>query len=95
VSDKRLERVYGITPDQYDALYAAQGGRCAICRTATGKARRLAVEHNHGTGEVRGLACGPCNILIGKLGDDPVAFELIADYLRRPPARAVLGGGDL
>jgi hypothetical protein len=80
-------KVYGVTVEQYEAMYAAQGGRCAVCRKATGKARRLAVDHNHATGEPRGLVCGPCNILIGKLADDPAAFEAIANYLRHPTWR--------
>lgn len=97
----RVEKVYGITPEQYDALYAAQGGRCACCGRATGKARRLAVDHDHrctaghapetGCPEcVRGLCCGPCNRLIGMLGDAPEAFERFANYLRHPPAREIL-----
>lgn len=39
---------------------------CAICQRATGKARRLAVDHNHDTGDVRGLLCGRNHILIGR-----------------------------
>lgn len=67
---------FQITGEQYWALYEAQGGRCAVCRIATGKTKRLAVEHDHkaeciqrgdhpaDTGCplcIRGLACGPCN----------------------------------
>ena len=46
-----VERTYGLTAEQYDALLARQGGRCAICR-ARPKSKRLAVDHDHATGEV-------------------------------------------
>ena len=51
-------KTYGITSEQYEALYEAQGGVCYICRRAKGTGRRkLAVDHDHVTGWVRGLLC--------------------------------------
>lgn len=65
---------YGITVEQYWEMYQAQGGVCAICLCPermvlkrTGKLRRLCVDHDHMTNEVRALLCGPCNIAIGQL----------------------------
>lgn len=86
-----VTRTYGLQPGDYERLYAAQGYRCAItgCR-ATGKTKRLAVDHNHATQEVRGLLCGPHNQLIGYNRDNPEAFRSLADYLENPPARRVL-----
>jgi hypothetical protein len=93
--DKRVTKVYGLAPGQYRLLYDAQGGRCAIwgCR-ATGKARRLAVDHDHTTGEVRGLLCSIHNRLLGQERDQPEAFDSLAEYLRNPPARRVLSSGE-
>lgn len=89
----RINALYGITESEYIALYKAQGGRCALCQKARGVAKRLAVDHNHRTGEVRGLLCGPCNKdIIGRSGDDPLFFQRAADYLINPPARKVLNG---
>lgn len=62
-----LKRRYGITLDQYRDLLKKQGGRCAVCRQL--KKRTLHVDHDHGTGEVRGLLCDHCNRLLGFLGD--------------------------
>ncbi len=88
---QRIEREYEISEEEYKILYEAQGGRCAICRRATGATKRLSVDHNHKTGEVRGLLCGPCNHMIGFIGrDDPEVFDRAAAYLREPPARDVL-----
>lgn len=86
-----VQRTYGLEPGDYDRLLAAQGGKCAVlgCR-ATGRTKRLAVDHNHKTGEVRGILCGVHNQLIGYNQDNPDAFRSLADYLENPPARAVL-----
>lgn len=91
-------QTYGITSEQYWALYGAQGGLCAICQRArgkgpdgTGRGKMLSVDHDHKTGEVRGLLCGPCNRdVLGHLRDDPAALRRAADYVENPPARRVL-----
>jgi hypothetical protein len=97
--DRYVSRVYRLPPSAYGLLYRHQGGRCAICQVATGRVRNLAVDHDHrhcGTGCpqcVRGLLCGPCNIMIGRLGVD--ALRRAARYLEDPPATKILLEGDL
>ncbi len=81
----RIAKVYGIAPDDYDRLYFAQDGRCAICRRATGKTRRLSVDHDHKTGRVRGLLCRPCNDVLGHARDEPEFFTRAYQYLDNPP----------
>jgi len=62
-----LRRKYGITPAQYDEMFARQGGVCAVCGRPP-MTRRLAVDHDHVTKRVRGLLCFHCNkYLVGKL----------------------------
>jgi hypothetical protein len=96
---------YEITPVEYRALYRAQGGRCYICRRATGASKRLGVDHNHMTGEVRALVCtgslnaNTCNRLIA-IYDHPKLVRAVQVLSDPPPARAVLAairaseGGD-
>jgi hypothetical protein len=55
-----LRKRYGITPGQYDALFLAQQGHCALCPSVP-KTRRLHVDHDHKTSKVRGLLCYRCN----------------------------------
>lgn len=86
-----VEKTYGITAEEYQALYVAQGRSCFICRRATGRTKRLAVDHDHKTGYVRGLLCGTCNKLLGHLRDDPDLALRIADYLVDPPAFKTIG----
>jgi hypothetical protein len=74
----RLKSRYGITQERYDELYAEQLGCCAIC----GKSgEKLVVDHNHGTGRVRGLLCYNCNLGLGLLGDSVVIVAAANNYL--------------
>jgi hypothetical protein len=85
-----LERTFGITVEDYDGILARQGGVCAICREARrsdGSGRRLAVDHDHETGEVRGLLCGSCNRALGRL---EARLDALLGYLSDPPARDVI-----
>lgn len=82
---------YGITAEEYQAIYRAQGGKCAICQRATGASKKLSVDHDHKTGEVRGLLCTPCNRdVLGHLRDSITALLRAVRYLLHPPARKVL-----
>jgi hypothetical protein len=84
-----IAKNYSITREQYAALYAFQGGKCALCQVATGKVKRLAVDHDHKTGLVRGLLCGPCNKdVIGRLGRE--ALQRGVEYLDNPPGRILV-----
>jgi hypothetical protein len=82
-------RRYGLTPEDYDRMLQEQGGTCAICQlperyidARTGETRRLAVDHCHITGKVRGLLCGRCNRSIGQFADDHERLLRAAAYLR-------------
>jgi hypothetical protein len=77
---KNLKRKYGITPEAYEAMLEAQGGSCWICRKPPER-RPLDVDHNHESGEVRGLLCECCNKAIGLLQDDPALLERAKEYL--------------
>jgi hypothetical protein len=78
---------YGISEQEYQCLFAAQGGVCAICgnaetRTHKGVVQVLSVDHDHVTGDVRGLLCYACNTGIGFLRDDTHLLERAIGYLR-------------
>lgn len=81
-----IEKTYGLTAEGYAELLKAQGGKCAICRNKPGK-KRLAVDHDHKTGAVRGLLCGRCNHeLLGAGFDSPLVLLSAWHYLNTPPA---------
>lgn len=84
----RLKHRYGITAAEYDAMYTAQKGCCAICAKPAEEGgspahwtAKLAVDHCHDTGKVRGLLCNDCNAGIGHLANESVALSAAA-YLR-------------
>lgn len=78
----KLIRLYGITESDYRDIVARQGGGCAICGNLEVKnGRRLAVDHDHGNGLVRGVLCGACNKGIGQLGDTPESVMRAYKYL--------------
>lgn len=62
-----LKYNFGITIEQFDAMLAEQGGRCAMCSAefSTGQWKTFAVDHDHATSRVRGLLCFRCNIALG------------------------------
>jgi hypothetical protein len=80
-----LKQKYGITPEEYDAVLASQGGNCAICGEPPSDSRgyKMHVDHNHSTGAVRGILCGPCNRGIGNLGDDIERLRAAIRYLEQ------------
>lgn len=82
--DYYLRRTYGITLVQYNEMLAAQGGGCAICGTDDPKGKSgtyFAVDHNHETGENRGLLCNQCNRALGLFGEDINTLRSAIEYL--------------
>lgn len=84
-----LKRTFGISSADYAAMLGKQHDCCAACGkpesvidTRSGKIRRLHVDHDHRTGQVRGLICTRCNMATGFLQDDPIRADAIAAYLR-------------
>jgi hypothetical protein len=79
-----LKARYGITIDEYEERIAQQGGGCAICgsETAGNGNRNLHVDHCHKTGEVRGVLCHSCNVILGLAKDQPEILQRAALYLR-------------
>ena len=69
---------YGASASQYQTFLEQQNGRCAICK----EKKKLEVDHDHATGNVRGLLCHGCNAGIGRLRDSPVLLINALAYLQ-------------
>ena len=79
-------KAYGLTADDYDRILRCQNGVCAICRKSevtkhSGATIRLAVDHDHRTGAVRGLLCSLCNRFLGLVGEDSSLISDMITYL--------------
>ena len=95
LNDKERSRRVGLTIEQLRLMIQDQDNKCAICfQSETRLARRksseespklasLCIDHNHTTGQVRGLLCHSCNTAIGKMKDDITLLQSAIDYLRR------------
>jgi len=86
---KHLRRKYGMTLEQYNFLFEKQKGLCALCRkpettkrnSKSDSPERLAVDHCHDTGRIRGLLCFKCNTAVGSIGDDEESARRVVEYL--------------
>lgn len=79
-------RKHGLTPEQWNEMFAAQGFRCAACKTSEPTSlgqpkNRWHTDHNHKTGNVRGILCARCNVTLGHAQDDPVRLAALIKYL--------------
>ena len=85
-----LQRKYGLTPEGYVKLLVLQDRRCAICRRTREELQQdLVVDHDHATGEVRGLLCKSCNRFLGVIRDSTSWLQRALEYLTNPPARVL------
>lgn len=83
---QNLKAKYGLTMEAYEALVEAQQGLCAVCGTED----KLFVDHDHGTGDNRGLLCQNCNFGLGHFRDNPDLLMSAAVYLLQQ--QNLLGG---
>lgn len=91
--DRRLQLLYNLNLEDYGKMLKFQNNVCYICRRNDFK-YSLAVDHDHGTGEVRGLLCKGCNRdLLGALHDSVEALKRAIEYLENPPARRMKEAG--
>ena len=82
--DSMLRSHYGITLEQYEQMFSAQKGVCAICERGTSYC--LAVDHDHVTGKVRQLLCKTCNAGLGSFHDDRYLLSRAIEYLSKQPS---------
>lgn len=74
---------HGMSMEDYESILTIQSGVCAICLHECKVRTRLAIDHSHTTGKVRGLLCNGCNVAIGHLKEDPEIFDRALKYLAK------------
>lgn len=80
IKDARLQKEYGLTLMEFKRMYKEQEGCCLICRKEH-EETKLAVDHCHKTGVLRGLLCHRCNMGLGYFGDDAQLLTSAVSYL--------------
>lgn len=88
--ERHLWTCFRLTEEEYEKISQHQGGVCAGCKRPS-YGSRLAVDHDHKTGRIRGLLCWLCNRAIGILRDRAKTLSNLGAYLDAPPAPAALG----
>jgi hypothetical protein len=76
-----LKRKFQLTPEEYEAKLRWQRGVCLICQQPPAEGKMLDVDHDHQTGQVRGLLCRNCNHGLGKFYENPFLLAAAAGYL--------------
>jgi len=79
-----LKTRYGITHYDYLGILELQGNCCAVCKTdipGGGRSVYFDIDHNHDTGEVRGLLCRKCNVTLGVIERNRERIELLEQYI--------------
>jgi hypothetical protein len=77
-----IQKTYGLSPEEYEALLNANGRRCYICDKHESEcAKGLHVDHNHITGKIRGVLCFSCNAAIGYLKESPELLDRAKAYI--------------
>ncbi len=94
IRNSQLLRDFGIDLKEYQRMFVAQGGVCAICKceentTRNGKPLWLSVDHDHETDGVRSLLCKKCNIGLGAFQDNETHLESALAYLRHHRSQPV------
>ena len=80
VRNQQIKYRYGITESQYNDMFKSQQGACKICLAPA--TIKLAVDHCHRTGRIRGLLCSKCNHGIGLFQDSSALLEKASEYLK-------------
>lgn len=82
---RHLDRTYGLTPEEFDALLAQQNYQCAVCLSGDPSRNNgnWSIDHDHATGAVRGIVCHHCNILLGGARDNVQTLRNAVAYLER------------
>jgi hypothetical protein len=86
---RHLKRSYGLTEEDVSQMISAQGGACAICQTTEEPARGWNIDHCHATGDVRGILCINCNMMLGMANDRPEVLAAAIEYLAISRSKAV------
>ena len=86
-SHQAFKRFYGSSLHEYKKLLEDQNYTCAICNTAHTEEDKLCMDHNHKTGDIRGLLCQNCNKGLGYLKDDIKLIDKAKEYLSKEPIK--------
>lgn len=77
-----LKAVYGLSEDEFRELLDSTIGACPICEEEFGS-HTACIDHDHETGEIRGIICRKCNLMLGRINDDIDILLNAIEYLKK------------
>ena len=80
---QRMEKRYGLSKSDYEKLLLKQGGACAICRGTKWEGSGPHIDHDHASGNVRGILCTRCNTALGQIHDSLATARGLVEYLEQ------------
>jgi hypothetical protein len=85
IVEKLVLRKYNLTPEKHFQMLKDQDNKCAICKSsnAKGRSKKFHIDHDHKTGNVRGLLCHHCNVALGSFFDNTTSLQAAIDYLNK------------
>jgi hypothetical protein len=94
--ERQRYRKNGVCNARYDEILVQQSGACAVCCCTLNSSRysKLAVDHDHRTGKVRGLLCTNCNTALGLMKDSPRRLRAAAAYLEKHSSKEIVSSGE-
>ena len=78
---KNLKYRYKINVEDFELMLKKQNNKCAICQLETTDVLR--VDHDHETGQIRGLLCHSCNLILGHAKDNLQILKRAHTYLKK------------
>lgn len=83
VARSKSVSMYKLSKAEYDRLHDQHNGLCGVCKNPQppGRFKRLCIDHDHATNNIRGLLCNSCNMVLGKVKDSPELLRKLAEYV--------------
>lgn len=79
---RHLIAKFHISPELYESILVEQNERCAICNTKFDDQITPCIDHNHSTGNIRGILCTRCNLGLGNFRDNIEYLESAKQYIQ-------------
>lgn len=82
--DKKITYKFGLRESEFDLMLDKQGGGCWICGVKQEKTNKsLCIDHDHKTGDIRGILCSKCNTGLGMFNDSALSLKKAIRYLEK------------
>jgi len=83
IKERKRKKNYGIEPGTYDKMLLEQDNKCCVCYIELDQCKQISIDHCHKSGDVRGLLCSRCNLMLGMVEDNIDILQSAINYLAK------------